>query len=65
MELYVLYDVIENYFSDRKISIYRSFVGDYVTSLEMSGAALTVMRMKEEFKELLDLPVDTPAITLK
>jgi len=31
----------------------------------MSGAALTVMRMKEEFKELLDFPVDTPAITIK
>ena len=47
------------------LSSYRSFVGDYVTSLEMSGAALTVMRMKEEFKELLDFPVDTPAITIK
>ena len=48
-----------------KRQVYRSFVGDYVTSLEMSGAALTVMRMKEEFKELLDFPVDTPAITIK
>lgn len=65
MELYVLYDEIENYFTERDISVYRSFVGDYVTSLEMSGAALTVMRMKEEFKELLDFPVDTPAITIK
>ena len=64
MELYVLYDEIENYFTERDISVYRSFVGDYVTSLEMSGAALTVMRMKEEFKELLDFPVDTPAITI-
>ena len=65
MELYVLYDEVERYFSDLGIQVYKSFIGDYVTSLEMSGAALTVMRVKEEFKELLDLSVDTPAITIK
>lgn len=65
MELYVLYDAIEAYFANRNITVYKSFVGDYVTSLEMSGAALTVMRVKEHFKALLDLSVDTPAITIK
>lgn len=64
MELYVLYDEVERYFKERNISIYRTFIGDYVTSLEMNGAAITVMRVKEEFKELLDLPIDTPALTL-
>ena len=65
MELYVLYDEVEEYFTKRGISIYTSFVGDYVTSLEMNGAAFTIMRVKEEFKELLDMSVDTPAITIK
>lgn len=65
MELYVLYDEVEEYFTKHNISIYKSFVGDYVTSLEMNGAALTIMRVKEEFKELLDMSVDTPAITIK
>lgn len=65
MELYVLYDEVEQYFCDRNITIYRNFIGDYVTSLEMNGAALTVMRVKEEFKELLDLSIDTPALTIR
>ncbi len=65
MELYVLYDEIEKYFADLNVKVYKSFIGDYVTSLEMSGAALTVMRVKEDFKPLLDLSVDTPAITIK
>lgn len=65
MELYVLYDEVENYFNKLGVSVYKSFVGDYVTSLEMNGAALTIMRVKEEFKELLDMSVETPALTIK
>lgn len=64
MELYVLFDEVHDYFEKKQISIYKSFVGDYVTSLEMNGAALTVLRVKEEFKELLDMDVDTPALKL-
>lgn len=65
MELYVLYDAIEQYFADLNVHVYKSFIGDYVTSLEMNGAALSVLRVKEEFKPLLDLSVDTPAMTIK
>ncbi|MGX8850377.1 dihydroxyacetone kinase subunit DhaK [Amedibacillus sp. YH-ame10] len=64
MELYVLYDEVATYFAQRNISIYRSFVGDYVTSLEMNGAALTVLRVEEDFKELLDMEIDTPALKI-
>lgn len=64
MELYVLYDEVERFFHERGIRIYRSFVGDYVTSLEMNGAAFTILRMEEDFKDLLDMPVDTPAVTI-
>ncbi|MGB4627447.1 MAG: dihydroxyacetone kinase subunit DhaK [Erysipelotrichaceae bacterium] len=64
MELYVLYDEVENYFKDKGISIYKSFIGDYVTSLDMNGAALTVMKLNDEFKDLLDLQIDTPAVTI-
>ena len=63
MELYVLYDEVERYFTKRAIHIYQSFVGNYVTSLEMNGAAITIMRVREEFKELLELPVTAPAFT--
>ena len=64
MELYVLFDEVENYFSKKNISVYKSFVGNYVTSLDMNGAALTVMKLNDEFKQLLDLQIDTPALTI-
>lgn len=65
MEQYVLYHEVESYLSEKGIHVYKAFVGDYVTSLEMSGAALTIMRVKEHMKELLDLDVDTPEFKMK
>ena len=59
MELYVLYNEIEKQLSGRGIRIYRSYVGNYFTSLEMAGATLSVMRLDEELKTLLDVPVET------
>ena len=64
MELYVLFDEIATYFEQRNISIYRTFIGDYVTSLEMNGVALTIMRVEPDIEELLDMEVDTPAIKI-
>ena len=41
-------------------SIERNFVGEYATSLEMAGASVTIMRLNEQLKELLDLPSSPP-----
>lgn len=57
MELYVLYDEIDRLLQEQGIQIYRSYVGNYFTSLEMMGATLTVMKLDKELKELLDLEV--------
>lgn len=59
MELYVLYNEVEALMTQRGIHIHRSYVGNYFTSLEMSGATLTVMKLDEELRTLVDLPVDT------
>lgn len=63
MELYVLYNEIEKLLSARGIQIYRSYVGNYFTSLEMMGATLTVMKLDDELKTLIDLPVHTMGLT--
>ena len=62
MELYVLYDEIEAYLKDQGLSIYKVLIGDYVTSLDMNGAALTVMKLDEELKELLDYDAKAPGL---
>ncbi len=56
MELYVLYDEIEKLLSGKGIKIHRSYVGNYFTSLDMMGATLTVMKLDDELKELIDMP---------
>lgn len=59
MELYVLYNEIEKLISEKGIKIYRSYVGNYFTSLEMMGATLTVMKLDDELKGLVDLDCNT------
>lgn len=56
MELYVLYDEIDKLLSGKCIKTHRSYVGNYFTSLEMMGATLTVMKLDDELKELIDMP---------
>lgn len=59
MELYVLYREIRKLLEGKQIKIYKSYVGNYFTSLDMMGATLTVMKLDEELKQLLDMPADT------
>lgn len=59
MELYVLYGEIEKLLKERGIQIHRAYVGNYFTSLDMMGATLTVMKLDEELKQLVDAPAYT------
>jgi phosphoenolpyruvate---glycerone phosphotransferase subunit DhaK len=54
MELYILYNKIEEILTDKGIKVHRSYVGNYFTSLEMMGATLTMMKLDAELKELID-----------
>lgn len=63
MELYVLYDEIDKLLVEKGITVYRSYVGNYFTSLDMMGATFTMMKLDDELKELMDLPVNTAGLT--
>lgn len=56
MELYVLYDEIDRLLTEKGIKTHKAYVGNYFTSLEMMGATLTVMKLDDELKELIDMP---------
>jgi len=60
-ELYILNDTIEQEITGRGLSIHKTYIGNYFTSLEMVGATLTVMALDAELKRLLDVDVDCPA----
>ncbi len=56
MELYVLFGEVEKILQKAGIHIYRSYVGNYFTSLDMMGVSLTMLKVDEELKTLIDMP---------
>ena len=62
MELYILNNEVERILSEKGIRVHRTLVGNFMTSLEMSGCSLTLMDLDNELKELLDAPCNTPAL---
>lgn len=60
-ELYIVHRRLAQLLEGDGVEVQRSLVGDYVTSLEMPGVSLTLLRVDDELLELFDAPVDTPA----
>lgn len=62
MELYIINKKVQEMLEDRGIKSYKTFVGEFMTSLEMAGCSVTLLKLDEELKELLDAKADTPAL---
>lgn len=62
IELYLLYHLAEQYFTGRGVTVARSLVGNFTTSLDMAGASITVTLLDEERLRLWDAPVHTAAL---
>ena len=63
MELYIVFNRVYDLLEEKGIHVYRSYVGNYFTSLEMMGVTLSVMKLDEELKELLDVETETMGLT--
>jgi dihydroxyacetone kinase-like protein len=59
MELYILYRDVAILLEERGLKIHVSYVGNYFTSLEMSGATMTLMKLDNELKECIDYEADS------
>jgi len=59
MELYILYAKIAEILANKNIKIYKPYVGDYFTSLDMMGVTVTLMKVDNELKELIDLSANS------
>jgi dihydroxyacetone kinase-like protein len=64
-ELYILYRKAAQLLGSKGILIHHPYVGRYACSMEMQGASLTLMRLDEELKRLLDAPAETPFFVQK
>ena len=59
MELYILYAKIAEILANKNIKIYKPYVGDYFTSLDMMGVTVTLIKIDNELKELIDLSANS------
>jgi dihydroxyacetone kinase len=62
-ELYIMFRKVSQILSEKGVSVYRTYVGEFATSLEMAGASISIMRLDGELKKYVDHPVHTPFFT--
>ncbi len=62
IELYVVYRKLAEILAGRGITIERNLIGNYITSLEMAGCSITLLKLDDELVRYWDAPVHTPAL---
>ena len=62
IELYVVYHELHEFLKGRGISISRNLIGSYITSLEMAGCSITLLKMDADYTKLWDAPVKTAGL---
>jgi len=62
IELYVVFNELNKFLKGRGITISRNLIGSYITSLEMAGCSITLLKLNDELTKLWDAPVKTPGL---
>jgi phosphoenolpyruvate---glycerone phosphotransferase subunit DhaK len=62
IELYVMYHEVATILAKSGVTVVRSLVGPYITSLEMAGCSVTLLKLDDELLRLWDAPVRTPGM---
>jgi dihydroxyacetone kinase-like protein len=59
-ELYILFRKVHQMLNDQSVGVYRAYIGEFATSMEMAGASITLFKLDAELKALLDHPAQSP-----
>lgn len=62
-ELYIIYNKVKDILKDKEIKVYNNYIGNYATSLEMSGMSISLMKLNPQLKTFLDAPAHSPFFT--
>jgi dihydroxyacetone kinase-like protein len=62
IELYVVFNELQKFLKSRHITISRNLIGSYITSLEMAGCSITLLKLNDELTKLWDAPVKTAGL---
>ena len=60
LELYIIYRKVYQILKDTNIKVHRAYIGEYFTSLEMGGFSITLTKLDDELKRLIDAPARSP-----
>ena len=63
MDLHVCFRRVAQILEEKGITVYKTLVGPFATSMDMAGMSITLTKLDDELKELLDYPCDTPYFT--
>ncbi len=63
-ELYLFNNSVVNAMNDKNLKIYKTFVGNYMTSIDMAGASISLLKLDDELKRYLDAEAATPALKI-
>ena len=61
-ELYILNRAVRKILDEENIRVYKTMVGNYMTSIDMAGASVTLLNLDQELKSLFDASANTPAL---
>lgn len=61
MELFIINNHVADVLAEKGINVYRTYVGEYMTSIEMQGFSISLLKLDDEMKALLEAKADTPA----
>jgi dihydroxyacetone kinase-like protein len=60
MELYIANNELRKILDAEGVTVAKTLVGNFMTSIEMAGFSITILKLDDELKELLNAPADTP-----
>ena len=61
MELFIINNRVADVLAEKGVKVYKTFVGEYMTSIEMAGFSISLLKLDDQLKQLLDAHADTPA----
>jgi dihydroxyacetone kinase-like protein len=61
MELYVINNHVSDILAEKGVKVYHTLVGNYMTSIEMAGCSITLLKLDAELKKLFDAKANTIA----
>ena len=65
MDLHVCFRRVQQILDEKGITVYKTLVGPFATSMDMAGMSITLTKLDDELKEMLDYPCDTPYWTVR